>query len=82
MTNQIYTINQILAENLLPIKKSRLVNLIRFGEQKKAGTLPEGFNYILAMNTSTSISQKRPRWAVERSEMEAWAKRAKEQRKR
>ncbi len=70
-----FTIKQLLEDNICPVGKSQLINLIRRGEQQKKGILPEGWNYIIASNIGSGT--RRPRWGVTKSEIDAWLERAK-----
>ena len=44
---EIYSIPEILAKRIVPIKRTQLMKLLKYGEMHKLGTLPDGLNYIL-----------------------------------
>lgn len=66
---------QIIRTKMFPLGMHQLRKLMQYGELKKKGTLPEGINYIEAVNLSTTSKNKR--WGVSTEEISEWQKRAK-----
>ncbi len=70
------TLKEVLERRLVPISKDQLMKLVKYGERKKIDKLPEGINYIIAMNTGNGSI--RARWSFDPGEIQAWYDRARQ----
>lgn len=70
---QSYTTKELINEWPYPIKRTRLIELIRNGVEFRNGTLSSGKNYLIAYKLGDG---KRSPWVIDGVEVEAFVERA------